>query len=142
MIRNEVTLQIAKPVGDVFAFVDDTSQAPRWLSRCVSIEQRSPDPKAIGTQLHYTHSSGTMDGSVSAYEKDRRLGMSYTDPMFDVVVDFWFDGENGATTVRHATAIQPKNLIGKLMSPLIGRMTRQQMAKDTQTLKALLENGN
>jgi carbon monoxide dehydrogenase subunit G len=142
VIRNEVSLQIAKPAADVFAFVDDTSQAPRWLSRCVSIEQRSPAPKGVGTQLHYTHSSGTMDGTVSAYEKDRRLGMSYADGMFDVLVDFWFSGENGRTTVRHATAITPKTLVGKLMSPLIGRMTRRQMAKDTQTLKALLENGS
>jgi len=141
VIRNEVTLQIAKPVGDVFAFVDDTSQAPRWLSRCVSIQQTSPAPKGVGTLLHYTHSSGTMDGSVTAYEKDSRLAMSYADRMFDVLIDFWFSAENGATTVRHATAIEPKNLIGKLMSPLIGRMTRRQMAKDTQTLKSLLENG-
>jgi ribosome-associated toxin RatA of RatAB toxin-antitoxin module len=139
VIRNEVSFRINKPVGEVFSFVDDVSQTPRWLSRCVSIDQTSPGPRGVGTQLHYTHSTGSMDGVVTDYEKDRRLGMSYTDRMFDVLVDFWFAPENGSTAVRHATEINPKSLVGKLMSPFIRVGIRRQMAKDTQTLKRLLE---
>lgn len=37
MIRNESSIHVARPVGDIFAFVDDVSKAPSWLESCVEI---------------------------------------------------------------------------------------------------------
>ena len=146
MIRNEVSLRIDKPVEEVFAFVDDESRAQDWLSRCVALKQVTEGTKGVGTQLHYTYQdpgrTGEMDGRVTAYEKDRRLAMHYTDPMFDVDVDFWFAPEGDGTTVRHATSITPKSLMAKLMSPIIRGATGKQIVQDTQALKRILESGN
>jgi uncharacterized protein YndB with AHSA1/START domain len=146
VIRNEVSLRIDRPVERVFAFVDDESRAADWLSRCVALRQVTPGAKGVGTELHYTYKdpgrTGEMDGRVTAYEKDRRLAMHYTDPTFDVDVDFWFEPEREGTTVRHATSITPKSLMAKLMTPIIRGATGKQIVQDTQALKRILESDN
>ena len=145
MIRNETSLQIARPASEVFAFIDDESKTSRWLELCVSLRRVSDGPKGVGTHLHYVHReggrNGEMQGVVTDYEPNRRLGMRYTDPMFDVLVDFWLAGENGGTALRHATEITPKTFMGRIMGPLIGLAMRRQMRKDTRTLRALVEAG-
>ena len=146
MIKNEVSLRIDKPVEKVFAFVDDESRAPDWLSRCVTLKQVGSGPKGVGTELHYTYKdpgrTGEMTGRVTEYEKDRRLAMHYVDAMFEVDVDFWFAPEGDGTAVRHATSITPKSLMAKLMSPVIRSATGKQIVQDTQALKRLLESDN
>ncbi|HYT70592.1 MAG TPA: SRPBCC family protein [Gemmatimonadales bacterium] len=143
MIKHESSVEITKPVGDVFAFVDNLSQAPRWLEGCVEVRQLSPGPKAVGTQLHYVHRKGgrrgEMDGAVTAYDKNRRLGMRYADAMFDVAVEFRFTPTSTGTVVAHTCAITPKRLLGRLMSPLIGVANRKQVAHNVARLKGVLE---
>jgi len=145
VIQNETEVLIGRPVEEVFAFVDDEGKTPQWLGLCVSLARASDGPKGVGTKLHYVHREGgraaSMDGVVTAYEPGQRLGMNYTDRAFDVAVDFWLAAADGGTTLRHATAITPKTFVGRLMSPLIGGMTRRQMQKDLQMLKGLLEGG-
>jgi carbon monoxide dehydrogenase subunit G len=144
MIRCEVGLDVARSPSEVFAFVDDVGQAPRWLSRCQSIEQTSPLPKRVGTTLRYTYKEGAgpgvMEGAVTAYEKDRTLAMHYDDRMFGVDVSFRFAPQGTGTHIDHAVAITPKALMAKLMAPLIRGATRKQITGDTAMLKRLLES--
>lgn len=141
MIRCEIRLDVARAPSEVFAFVDDVSKAPRWLSRCASIEQTSPPPKGVGSTLRYTYRGGpgTMEGTVTAYQKDRDLAMRYQDRMFDVDVAFRFQPQGTGTTIEHSVAIEPKGFVVKLMSPMIRAATRKQIAHDTAMLKRLLE---
>jgi uncharacterized membrane protein len=143
MIKHESSVEITKPVDDVFAFVDNLSQAPRWLEGCLEVTQLSPGPKAVGTHLHYVHRQGgrrgEMDGTVTAYDKGHRLGMQYADSMFDVAIDFRFTATATGTVVAHTCAITPKRLLGKLMAPLIGMTNRKQVAHNVARLKGVLE---
>jgi len=144
MIRCDIALDVARPPAEVFAFVDDVSQAPRWLSRCQSIEQTSPPPKGVGTTLRYTYKQGAgpgvMDGTVTGYERDRTLAMHYTDRMFEVEVSFRFSPQSAGTHIDHAVTITPRAFMAKLMGPMIRGATRKQLAADTVTLKRLLES--
>jgi uncharacterized protein YndB with AHSA1/START domain len=143
MIRCEVTLDVARPVGEVFAFVDDVRNTPRWLGRCAGLVQTSTGEKGVGTTLQYTFRegarTGTMQGSVTAYERDRKLEMQYADAMFDVGVTFAFEPLGTGTRIAHAVEIQPKGLVGKLMTPIIRSATRQQIDRDTHKLRELLQ---
>src|SRR5439155_14277393 len=108
MLRCAVTLDVSRPPSEVFAFLDDISKPPRWLSRCTGIEQLSPGPKGVGTTLRYSYKdparTGTMDGVVSAYERDRRLEMKYQDAMLDVEVAFRLEPSGSGTRLEHAVA--------------------------------------
>jgi ribosome-associated toxin RatA of RatAB toxin-antitoxin module len=146
MIRCEIQLEVDRPPSVAFAFVDDVTRAPLWLSRCAAIEQTSPPPKRVGTTLHYTYKEGTgpkaMDGTVTAYEKDRVLTMRFADPMFDVEVGFRFEPAGAGTRIDHAVTITPKSGMMKIMAPMIRMATRKQIAQDTARLKQLLESGS
>ena len=145
MIRCEIGLEVARARSDVFAFVDDTKKAPLWLSRGVGIEQTSPPPKRAGTTLRYAYKeggrAGTMEGAVTAYEKDRQLTMRYTDRMFDLEVGFRFETSAVGTRVDHAIELTPKPFMARLMAPVIRGASRKQIAHDTAALKRLLESG-
>jgi len=143
MIKSESSIEIAKPVDEVFRFVDDTSQAPRWLQECVEVTQTSPGPKAVGSRLHYVYQQGgrrgEMDGEVTAYERDRHLAMRYDDKVFGVEIDFRFAPAAGGTQVTHVCAIAIKNPVAKLMTPMIRGANEKQVVANLARLKQLLE---
>jgi carbon monoxide dehydrogenase subunit G len=143
MVRCEVTLDVARPPSEVFAFVDDVSQCPRWLSRCAELTMTSPPPKRAGSTLYYRYKEGSpggsMDGVVRAWEKDKRLEMEFKDKLFEVEIAFAFEPAGAGTRIHHTVVISPKPVLAKLMSPMIRKMTEKQIAQDTAALKRLLE---
>ena len=144
MIHCEIGLEVARPCPEVFAFVDDVTKAPLWLSRCARLEQSSPPPKQVGSTLRYRYKEGAgsagMDGTVTEYEPERRLAMCFTDRMFDVEVAFRFAPAGAGTRIEHAVTITPKPLMARLMAPMIRGATQKQIAHDTARLKELLES--
>ena len=82
MIRCEVGLDVARSPSEVFAFVDDVSQAPRWLSRCKSIEQTSPPPKRVGSTLRYAYKEGGGAGTMDELRADLRPDSSLEEIFF------------------------------------------------------------
>jgi len=146
MIRCEVRFDVARKPGDVFAFVDEVRNVPKWLGRCIDLQQTSAPPKRVGSTLRYFYRDpgghqGEMAGVVTEYEKDRRLTMRFTDPSMAVIVAFRFEPKESGTAVDHAVEITPKTLLTKLMSPLIRGATRRQIEQDTAKLKVLVERG-
>ena len=143
MIRCDLTFEIARPLPEVFAYVDDVRNAPKWLGRCRGLEQTSSGPKGVGSTLRYQYfenrRDGEMTGMVSEYEVNRRLVMKYSDAMFDVEVGFGFESASPGTRIAHTVRIEPRNLMFKLMQPMIEVATKKQLATDTAKLKQLLE---
>jgi carbon monoxide dehydrogenase subunit G len=142
-IHCEIDLEIARPADAVFAFLDDPDKAPTWLGRCVKLE-RVGDARGKGAKLKYTYKdpgrTGTMDGEVTAWEKDRLLELHYVDKMMEVSIKFELEPAGGSTTkVHHAVEIQPRGFFMKLMSPMIRSATRKQITKDTAKLRSILE---
>ena len=143
MIQNEASIHIARPVGEVFALVDDFSKAPLWLESCAELKQVSPGIKGASTQLHYAYRqgghTGEMDGTVMAYEKNRRLEMQYADGTFAVEVRLRLAEAPGGTALTHSIAITPKRFFARLMTPMIRKMNGQQETNNLSRLKQLLE---
>src|SRR5437016_418787 len=80
MIRAETAFDVARPPADVFTMIDDVRRVPEWLSQCAELQQTTPGPKGMGSSLLYRYQeggprTGTMEGTVTAWEKDRRLEM-------------------------------------------------------------------
>ena len=143
VIQNEASIHIARPVGEVFALVDDFSKAPLWLESCAELKQVSPGIKSAGTQLHYAYRqgghAGEMDGTVTAYEKNGRLEMQYADGTFAVEVRLRLAEAPGGTALTHSIAITPKRFFARLMAPMIRKMNGQQVTNNLSRLKQLLE---
>ena len=136
-------MEVAKPIQEVFMFVDDDSKTPLWLQRCVELKQTSDGTKKVGTKLHYVYQQGkntaSMDGVVVAHDVNKYLSTTYTDKMFDVDIKFWFSPGPTGTTLKHGIEIKPKSLFGKIISPIIKFALPRQTRKDVEKLKKVLE---
>jgi hypothetical protein len=143
LIKHDVALDVARPIAEVFAFLDDTVNTPKWVHFCVELKKVTPGPSAVGQKLRYAYkrgfASGLMDGEITGYEKDRALAYRYTDKTMDVAVGFALASAGGGTRLDHWVEITPRNFLGRLMSPIILAATKRQMATDTATLKQILE---
>ncbi|HZE89353.1 MAG TPA: SRPBCC family protein [Verrucomicrobiae bacterium] len=143
MIEAESSIEIGRPAAEVFAFIDDFTKAAEWLESCVELRQTSVAPRAEGATLAYSHrqgGGGRMEGVVTGYQRDRRLSMKFTDPQFDVAIDFRLEPATAGTTVTHACAVEPKGALAKMMAPMIRSMNERQVESNLSRLKALVEN--
>jgi uncharacterized protein YndB with AHSA1/START domain len=143
MIKNESSVEIPKPVSEVFDFVANFSQAPRWLTGCV--ELRREGEARSGTPVHYEFKQGAgtkaLDGVLTTYERDRRLTMTFVDKMFEIVVDFAFSPTAAGTRVDHSITIEPKRIFAKLLAPLLRAGNRKQVEQNLSRLSELLAAG-
>jgi len=142
MISIEEEFEVAKSPSEAFALLDDLAKTPEWNTRCVEIAQSSPGPRAVGSKLRYKYRDpgrvGEMEGTVTAYEKDRALTMSFVDKMLDIVVGFSLAPTSAGTRIRHSIAITPKSFLAKLMTPVIRGATRRQTTESVARIKRLL----
>jgi carbon monoxide dehydrogenase subunit G len=143
VIRTEQSVDVARAPADAFAFLDEPSNAPRWMGMCTKLEQTSAGPKQVGTTMHYAHNQGhgaggTMDGVVTRYEPGRLLAMTFVDTMFEVAVSFAVEPSGAGSKVTIASEITPVGFLAKMMTPMIRSGAAGQMAKDVAKLKELL----
>ena len=80
MVRIEGEIAINRPVDEVFDFVADERNEPRYNPRILRVEKRTPGPIGLGTQ--FRAESASMGRTVgiaieyTAYQRPRRLGSS------------------------------------------------------------------
>ena len=144
MVQSEASIEIAKSATDVFAYINDFSNAQSWLESCVQLSQTSSGARSSGTKLHYVYTQGgsskEMEGFVSKYEEGTRLSLTFEDSQFEVTFDIELSPMPNATTVKQVIGISPKGLIGKLMSRMIAAGNQRQVQNNLSRLKRQLES--
>lgn len=143
----EEKIEIARPVADVFAFVEAPESAPRWLSMCAELKQTSPGARGVGSTFDYAYREGgrtrTMKGEMVAYEPARRFTIRCVDAMFEAAIDFRFAAIGGSTAMAYGVDMRARHAVARLlMAPMgwfIRRATLKQMRADLARLKSLLE---
>ena len=61
MISAESTVDIERPLGDVFAFVSDCRNEPRWHTDVVEAEPMGNDPIGVGTRERWKMFGGRWE---------------------------------------------------------------------------------
>jgi uncharacterized protein YndB with AHSA1/START domain len=143
MIEEQISLDVKRAPGDVFAWLADSANTPKWVKFCVSLQKIGDAPVGLGTRYHYQYKDGlrrgSMEGEVTELKPSERLAYIYRDKMLDVAVGFRFAPAGGGTHIEHWCKITPKNFLMRLMTPVIRSATKKQMVADTAVLKKLLE---
>jgi len=145
MVRCEAEVQIAKPVADVFAVVDDESKFPLWMGLCADCSRGSSGAKATGMPLHFSQRQGDtvgeLDGELTAYEPGKLIAMKFEDASSEVIIELSLDAKGEATSVKLGSGMQPKSFFGKLTAGFGKGGMQKQAEKDLGKLKKLLEQG-
>jgi uncharacterized membrane protein len=143
MIKTKVSVEIHRPVHEVFAFVTRVENFPRWFDGIVAeSRQTSPGPLGAGTAFRQTqHFLGRRFVShftVTAYEPDRLFCVATSQGLIPFQGCFSFEPTPGGTRVIDRHEINPQGFFG-LVGSLLVRRLRQQAEANLAALKRLLE---
>ena len=142
MARIEGELVIHRPVHEVFDFVADERNEPRYNPRICRAEKLSPGPIGRGTRFRAEavmlgRTTG-MTIEYTTYERPRRLASSIHMPAADIAGTLRFDPVANGTRMGWSWVVRPHGLY-RLLTPVIVRVGRRQEQENWGGLKGFLE---
>jgi len=141
MVRIDGEIVINRPVEEVFDFVADERNEPRYNPRMLRAEKISPGQIGPRTRFRAEFSSFRRPVAMiefTGYERPRRLASSTHMSAMDVRGNLTFDPVPEGTRMRWSWELEPRGLF-KLMIPVVARTGRRQEQAIWASLKRFLE---
>ncbi len=142
MARIEGEIIIHRPVEEVFDFVADERNEPRYNPRMVSAELMSGEPIGLASRFRAELKTGrrTMPMMVefTEFDRPRRLASSTHSSMMETTGALTFEPRSEGTRMRWSWDVQPRGVL-RLMPALVGLIGRRQEQSIWGNLKRLLE---
>ena len=142
MARIEGEIAINRPVDEVFDFVADERNEPRYNPRIVRVEKRTSGPIGPGSRFRAEAASWPrtvpMTIQYTAYERPRRLASSIRMAAADIQGTLTFDPVAGATRMRWSWEVKLRGWY-RLATPLVAYLGRRGEQATWAGLKRFLE---
>jgi carbon monoxide dehydrogenase subunit G len=142
MIETEGSILVNRPVDDVFAFVSDVSNDPKWDPDLLQVERRFEEPIHEGAtfDVHFKPFLGasTCAMKVTGYEQNRREVREGRPGLMQARATFLFEPVESGTRIIRRTQIQPLGVL-RLMEPFMRGELRKRQDAALRKLKAVLE---
>jgi hypothetical protein len=133
---------IDRPLEDVFDFVSDECNEPRYNPQMLSVEKLSPGPIGSGTQFRAQMKSGSRTLPLllefTTFERPIRLGSHSSLSGVTIDGELTFEAVGDSTLMRWVWDITPSGAL-KLLTPLVVWMGRRQETRIWSELKRCLE---
>jgi hypothetical protein len=145
MPRVEGDLVIERPIEEVFDFVADERNEPRYNSNMRRSEKIGEGPIGVGTRFRAEIMSRgrpvEMLTEFTAYDRPRHLALRATLSTMEIEGSLSFEPVPEGTRMRWSWTVKPRGLL-RLMAPVVGRIGRRQERAIWRGLKRLLEESN
>ena len=144
MARVVGEIVIERPVEDVFEFVAEERNEPRYNPQMRDAEQISEGPIGVGTrfwtELETMGRTMPMIVEFTGYERPRRLGSVTRSSMMETEGALTFESVPGGTRICWSWEVRPRGVL-KLMAPIVGAIGRRKEQGIWGNLKRLLASG-
>lgn len=143
MIFQESRLPIARPPGEVFDFVSDMTNAPRWQKGLHQVRRLTPGPLRVGTEHDFVR-------RFAGREVASRNRFVALDPGRFVAFEFpegWITGRgsyhvepdgHGGSLLTSRVELNVTGAL-RLMEPILARVLRRDVRRDDHALRTVLE---
>jgi uncharacterized membrane protein len=143
MIEHAVEVRIDRPPAEVFSFVTDATNHPRWDSSSVSMTPDQPGDWTAGTTFHEVRKMGPrqmeIQSRVAAITPGESMEIeSVTGPDFH---GHWRFVADGPGTVLRWSCEMAVDGPARLFQPLIARSFKKACDESFARLKQLIEAG-
>jgi uncharacterized membrane protein len=144
MIKFEKNVLINRPQQDVFDFVTDLSNDPKWQSSIESVVQVSDGPIGVGSTWRYVTKflgrKNETEIQMTSYEPPHQSSVKAVSGPIPFENTHKFQNQDGGTLL---TFIGQAEIGGffKMAEGLVGKQLEKQMEADAAALKRLLEVG-
>jgi uncharacterized membrane protein len=140
MLEFENAVRIDRPIEDVFAFLADFENIPKWNYYVVDVKKISHGPVSVGSRYHQVRKTDEQTFRLISFEPGRLIEAK-TEPgsLPQLEMRFVVQPEEGKTLLRD----QWKLATGKpaILEKLAARSIKSAVAENLGKLKQLLENG-
>jgi uncharacterized protein YndB with AHSA1/START domain len=141
VIEVEHTLEIARPLDEVFAYLTDVARIPEWQA---SAEEASLEGElAEGAKIREVRSmlgrraASTLE--ITEYEPPKRFSLRTVEGPIAYAVEHALEAVDGGTRVRFTGRGETKR-VPRLMLGTVRRTIERQFVKDLETFKRRLES--
>ena len=142
MARIEINLVINRPVEEVFAFVSNSENLPRWRSTSLEMKKTSDGSLGVGSTFkgRFTFLGRQFDGNVvvTAHEPNRVYVSKMAEGPFPLETGYTLEPVENGTRVTFVAEGEPGGFF-KLAEPLVVSMAKRAYTTDLQNLKEMLE---
>ncbi|HYO50545.1 MAG TPA: SRPBCC family protein [Chloroflexia bacterium] len=144
MIEHSVDITINRPVAEVFSWLTNEKNHPRWDSGSVEMKSVTQGPWHAGMTFHEIRKVGGRNTSVrsriAALEPNHRFEIeSLTGPEWHGIWLFSPANSGSGTRLQFRGQLGFKGLM-KVMEPLIGGSFKKQVDTNFAKLKGILES--
>jgi uncharacterized membrane protein len=142
MAKVEASVVIGKPVEEVFAYVMDVGNWPKWNAYLPSVEQTSEGPVGVGTTFRgssqFLGRSMEWTSEVTGYEENSKMAQVITSGPMSMQQTMLFEAVEGGTKFTMAGEGEFGGFF-KLAEGMVNRRWRSQADESLGNLKKMLE---
>ena len=140
MIEFETSIRIERSVSEVFSFVADLENLPKWNYFVTQVRKTSEGPVGVGTTYHQIRKTDRQDLRIVEFDQDRAISIETIPPSKpDLEREMVFRAENGSTRIIDRWKLDTGRP-GFLQKLARGRV-RSAVEENLGKLKELLETG-
>jgi hypothetical protein len=140
VLEFENTIPIDRPIDEVFAFLSDFENIPKWNYYVLEVRQLSESPIGIGTTYHQLRKTDQQDFRIIEFELDHTVAMRtlpQSSPSFERRFTLYEEGDT--------TCLRDEWKLDTGRPAVLERMARGRVkytvAENLVMLKELLEEG-
>jgi hypothetical protein len=136
------TVTIARPAQQVFAFLADFGNLPRWNYAIERTWQTSPGPAGVGAtyrQMRTIPRRSEEGFEVTVFEPPTRLAVHGQIGPFHATTSYLLEPVAGGTRLTNTVELEPASALLRPLGPLAVPRVKNAVARNHATLKRLLE---
>ena len=143
--RNEHTVEIAAPPGDVFPWLVGAEERLRWMGALVESEALDNEPPAVGSRFRDVFEDHgqriELEAELVTYEPPHALEVRLVADAFEATSRSRLEQDGPATRLTAQIETTYKALAARLLGPVVTRHAQKQLESDLARLKDLVEAG-
>jgi carbon monoxide dehydrogenase subunit G len=142
MVRFELSVEIDRPVHEVWQYLTEPEHVPEWQASAVSSHQVSDGPMGVGTKLaderRFLGRRARSEVEVTEYEPERLFTLHGLSGPVRFTVRHRLAERDGGTRLEVEAEADPGG-ISRFARPMIERAAAHELKGDFQRLKKRLE---
>ena len=141
-MQYEVSTLINRPIADVFQFVTNVTNQPKWQASSVENTQLTPGPMAVGVTIQHVGKwlgrryVGT--GQVTEFEPDKQWGYKTLGGPYQLEMHYRFEPAPSGTRLKMLVDGEDSGFF-RLPAPLLRFFAQRVLQGDLDRLKRVLE---
>ncbi len=139
MLHFKNKLEINRPIADVFSFISNFENMPKWNYFVLEVRKLSEGSIGLNTTFRQVRKTDTQEYKITEFEPNRKVTVETMPPYSKLVMRFTLEQENNHTLLTDEWELDT----GKpaFVERLAGRNVKSAVAQNLQKLKQLLEIG-